>query len=79
MAVISTRVTIYMPVLDEGNVVYRPVIAETSERLVFRILPPENAIPQVENWLFAPGSFVKCEHQILGGSAALVAKELVDF
>ncbi len=74
----STRVTIYMPLLDEGTVVYRPVIAETSAGVIFRILPPERALPETAHWRFAPGTFVKCERQILGGQAALVAKEQVD-
>jgi hypothetical protein len=78
VAIMSTRVTIYMPMLDEGTVVYRPVSAETSAGLIYRILPPENGMPEGENWRFAPGTFVKCERQILGGKAALVAKQQVD-
>ena len=74
----STRVTIYMPMLDEGTVVYRPVSAETTAGLIFRILPPENGKPAGEKWQFAPGTFVKCERQILNGGAALVAREQVD-
>ncbi|HEX8992753.1 MAG TPA: hypothetical protein VF784_13825 [Anaerolineales bacterium] len=75
----STRVTIFMPTLDKGTVVYRPVAAETSAGFVFRILPPEDGIPEGEKWRFAPGTFVKCERQILGGNAALVAREQVEF
>ena len=73
------RVTIYMPVFDEGTVVYRPVAAETSSEWIFRVLPPEiGMVTDTRKWKFPPGSFVKCERQILGGTAALVAKQQVD-
>ena len=78
MAILSTRVTIYMPMLDEGTVVYRPVQAETSAGVIFRILPVEDGKPEREKWRFAPGTFVRCARQVLGGQAALVATEQVD-
>ncbi len=78
VTLMSKLVTIYMPVFDDGTVVYRPVSAETSSEFIFRILPPEDGLLDVRKWKFAPGSFVKCERQILGGKAAFVAKQQVD-
>ena len=69
---------IYIPLLDEGTVVFRPTQAEMISEMVFRVLPTENFNPNDEHWAFPPGSIVKCENQMISGKLELVAKEKVD-
>ncbi len=48
-------VTIYMPLLDEGTNVWRPVTAECLGQGTYRIIGPQ---PHDEKWAFAPGTVV---------------------
>ncbi len=64
--------TIYVPLLDEGTEVWRPVAAEELPNGVFRIVagrPDWND----ERWEFPPGAVVCCEQRELSGESALVA------
>jgi hypothetical protein len=56
----SRIVQIFMPLLQEGVDVWRPVQAEHLRDNVYRILgkPPES---QDESWTFSPGEEVVCE------------------
>jgi hypothetical protein len=56
--------TIYVELLDEGVVVYRPVEATPDPDGVLRL--PATA-PADEHWRFEPGSRVVCESQDIGG------------
>jgi hypothetical protein len=47
--------TIYMPLLNEGTDVWRPVAAEHLDGDVFRVVGP---VPDDEEWAFPPGSVV---------------------
>ena len=47
--------TIYMPLLDEGTDVWRPVTAECLGRGTFRIIGLQ---PYGEKWAFAPGTVI---------------------
>jgi hypothetical protein len=50
--------TVYMPLLDEGTDVWRPVEAyRLSERLHIVL----GVMPDDETWAFPPGSEVRCE------------------
>jgi hypothetical protein len=51
----SDVIKIYMPLLDEGVEVWRPVDAERIEVNAFRILGPQ---PDHEKWAFPPGAVV---------------------
>jgi hypothetical protein len=63
--------TIYMPLVDEGTDVWRPVEAELIEGDLLRVL---GEVPEDEIWMFPPGSVVRCrEHVFSGGKRALAA------
>jgi hypothetical protein len=65
---------IYMPLLDEGTSVWRPVQAERLDDGTFKVL---GEVPDEEIWQFPPGSVVQCrEHVFSGGHRALAAYEL---
>ena len=49
---------IYVELLDEGVIVYRPVSATKIRDGIYRI---EGVIPETETWAFAPGQIVECE------------------
>jgi hypothetical protein len=51
----AMSVTIYMPLLDEGTEVWRPVQAEAQSSNAYLILGP---MPEGEAWAFPPGSVV---------------------
>lgn len=53
------EVTVYMPLLEEGIEVSRPVRAMHLEEDVYLIL--EQDICPTEVWLFPPGTSVHCE------------------
>ena len=57
---VATRRLIYVPLVDEGVDVWRPVIAEVVGDQTFRIVG-ENISPDDEHWAFATGEVVRCE------------------
>ena len=50
--------TIYMPLLEEGTDVWRPVEATHLAADLYRV---EGAMPADEAWAFMPGAIVRCE------------------
>jgi hypothetical protein len=67
--------TIYMPLLDEGVDVWRPVLAVADGVAVFRIC--EQEIPEDETWKFPVGSRVECKQGVSDdGSSRLFAVAL---
>ena len=62
--------TIYMPLLNDGVDVWRPVEAMKITDLGY--LVTENA-PADEEWAFQPGSILRCEERQLSGETRLVA------
>jgi hypothetical protein len=56
--------TIYVPLLDEGTDVWRPVEATRLAENVYIIL---GAVPDDETWAFPPGSRVRCEPRRVHG------------
>jgi hypothetical protein len=60
----SLMVTIYMPLLDEGVGVWRPVQARRIAGDVYLI---SGEVPEGEQWAFAPGSKVRCIDRRLSG------------
>ena len=61
--------TIYMPLLNEGTEVWRPVEAMKVGELGYMVT--ENAPPD-EQWAFQPGHVLRCEQRQLGGGVHLV-------
>ena len=62
--------TIYMPLLNEGTDVWRPVEAMKIGNLGYMVT--ENAPPD-EEWAFQPGLILQCEERRLDGATELVA------
>jgi hypothetical protein len=63
--------TIYVALLNEGVDVWRPVAAE-PEGSACRLV---GSMPETEEWVFPPGSLVRCEQRELSDGPALVAVE----
>ena len=63
------EVTIYMPLLDEGTEVWRPVRA-SRDGDVFTVLGP---MPEGETWQFPPGSRVLCARKDFAEGQELIA------
>lgn len=71
----SDKSVIYMPLLDEGTDVWRPVeaVRTGNDYLVVQTMP------EGEIGKFAPGSVVKCEPRAhLDGQHVLAAVEFLD-
>lgn len=62
--------TIYMPLLNEGVDVWRPIDATQVSSDTYRV---EGPTPDHEEWAFPPGSVVRCERKLLSGGEALTA------
>ena len=62
--------TIYMPLLNEGTEVWRPVQAEPLGGDLFRVLGKG---PDLEVWQFPPGTVVRCRERLFNGSHAGLA------
>jgi len=67
---------IYMPLHDEGTNCWRPVNAHHISSDIYKIV--DDVEPEGENWIFSPGSRVRCrEHAFADGKVGLVAFEFV--
>ena len=65
--------TVYVPLLDEGTTVWRPVAARNQGAGVWE-LDPAAVADEDERWAFGPGERVEVERRTLtGGDAVLVA------
>ena len=64
--------TIYMPVLNEGDDVWRPVEAMKITDLGYMVT---EYAPADEEWAFQPGHILRCEERQLSGETHLVAVE----
>lgn len=62
--------SIYMPLVNEGTDVFRPVDATYIRVSVYRI---EGEMPPGEEWIYLPGTAVQCERKELSTGEALVA------
>lgn len=64
-------VTIYMPLLNEGTAVWRPVEATPESNDTYRV---EGEMEEDEEWAFVPGSLVRCQLKTFsGGGRGLIA------
>ena len=64
---------IYVQLLNEGSVAYRPVSANEITENIYKIDGSECYNPEDEEWEFLPGTCVLVEKQNLSGGAVLVA------
>lgn len=63
---------IYLPLLNEGTEVWRPVEAEPVGENLYRIVQPQ---PDDEEWPVVSGDIVKCEtRNFASGEVWLTAK-----
>jgi hypothetical protein len=62
--------TIYMPLLNEGTDVWRPVDAMKITNLGYMVTQPQ---PADEEWAFQPGHILRCEERQLNDGPKLVA------
>jgi hypothetical protein len=65
---------IYVPLLDEGTDVWRPVSAEHVREDVYRIVGED---PEDERWRFSSGQLVRCRQQKLSAGNCLAAYESI--
>lgn len=71
----STHVcTIYVRLLGEGTIVWRPTKGARLFGNVYEVLPTDQYDEHDEQWEFPPGSIVECEIELRGGNEVLIAK-----
>jgi hypothetical protein len=68
---------VYVQLLDEGTIVYRPVPATKMTESVCLVGGNELYNPEIETWEFSPGSQVMYEQKELDGDVVSVATKLV--
>lgn len=59
--------TIYVQLLDEGTIVYRPMPAYQVSRGIYKLLKPNDYDPVNETLQFEPETTVRCETKQLIG------------
>ncbi len=64
---------IYVKLLDEGTIVYRPVRATRLASSIYLLDPNASYDATDEKWEFPPGSRVIVEERLLSGEVKLVA------
>jgi hypothetical protein len=72
-----TDETIYVPLLDEGLDVRRPVRARLLSRDRYLILEQEYD-RDIETWAYEPGTVVECRSELRNGRELLVAVRAVE-
>jgi hypothetical protein len=74
----TDQVRVYVPLLNEGTDVVRPVMAEALGLDDYRFGTPDSYDPAVEEWKYPPGSVVRCLREIRNGTEVLVARQRLD-
>ncbi len=75
----STDMThVYVRLLGEGTIVYRPTGAIASGPDTVRLLTPDGYDPEDEDWEFKPGSVVRVGRRTLEGTEVYVAIAAVE-
>ncbi len=69
----TNRTVVFVRLLDEGTVVFRPSPARHVGDAVYRLEAPPDYDQEDEAWEFPPGSLVLCEMREMDGGSALVA------
>jgi hypothetical protein len=69
---------VYVRLLGEGTIVFRPTKATPIAQDTARLLTPDGGYdPEDEDWEFKPGSVVRVERRILEGAEVYVATSVV--
>lgn len=76
ITLLGDQQTIYVQLLGEGTVCYRPIQGELVRRGIYKILPTEDYDPEDEKWEFKPDSIVECEEKLLSIGKVFVAVKL---
>ena len=66
---------VYVRLLGEGTMVYRPTIGMLQREDVYRLSATAGYDVEDENWEFPPGTLVRCALRLLDDEARLVAVE----
>ena len=74
----TDSMVVYVQLLGEGTVVYRPASAEPLGANVVRLLKPESYDPEDEDWEFKPGTTVRVEPRSLSEGDVLAAVSRVE-
>ncbi len=69
---------IYVQLLDEGTVVYRPVLSLELSPTVYKLGGALTYDPKNEKWEFLPGTTVQVEEKYLEGNKVLIAFKRFD-
>jgi hypothetical protein len=69
----TSRDLVYVRLLNEGTIVYRPVRAKSLGGRAYQLDASAEYDQEDEAWEFAPGSAVVCEPRRLDGDTVLVA------
>jgi hypothetical protein len=69
---------VYVGLLNEGTVVYRPASAVALRPGIVKLVAPGDYDPDDETWEFEPGSVVRVEPKTLEGKEVRVAVSLVE-
>jgi hypothetical protein len=72
----TSKIIVFVRLLDEGTPVYRPVCAMRLGAHAYRLDAMAEYESSDERWEFPPGSIVEAEARQLGTEAALVAIRL---
>ena len=64
---------VYVRLLGEGTLVFRPAKATAIGSETVRLLVPDDYDPVDEEWEFKPGLVVRVERRVLGGESVYVA------
>jgi hypothetical protein len=69
--------TIYIPLVDEGTDVLRPVNAVRLDQQLYQILLTEEYDSDDEKWKFPPGTIVRCREEIRAQTAIILAVDML--
>jgi hypothetical protein len=72
----TEAIRVYVRLLGEGTVVFRPTPAVPLGAGTVKLLAPSDYDPDDEDWEFKPGSIVQVEPRTLEGEAAYLAVTL---
>jgi hypothetical protein len=71
--IIRMKINIYVKLLNEGSLVYRPVPAKAMGDNIYQLGGIELYDPEDELWEFMPGTLIEVEMRNLEGEQKLVA------
>lgn len=74
----TTDERVYVQLLGEGTLVFRPSLAEFLGPNKVRLVAPPDYDPEDEDWEFKPGSVVRVERQAFRNAERLVAVAQLD-